>query len=174
MHQYTGLWRNAAVDAEIPQGNGLPSIKIKAGDRIWASFRSAHVNVRSLCSPSNPKHSNMHTYFIFAPQPNDFPNPSAVDPTRPRAAYNLNGTGFHGCPGVTYAEQTIAEILKVVFTLRNVRRAPGDAGRLAGYTTVVNETETNVYVQPDGTTSSWPGPMYLVVCLGYLFRLSDD
>ncbi|KAF8579879.1 heme peroxidase [Ramaria rubella] len=136
--QFTGLWRNAAVDAEIQQGSGLPSIKIKAGDRIWASFRNAHLN------------------------PTDFPNPTNVDPTRPKASYNLNGTGFHGCPGVSYAEHTIAEILKVIFGLKNVRRAQGDAGKLVGFTTVINETETNVYVQPNGTTSPWPGSMHLV------------
>ena len=50
-----------------------------------------------------------------------------------------------------------------MFKLQNVRRAPGDAGRLAGFTEIVNETESNVYIKPNGTTSPWPGPMYLVV-----------
>ncbi|KAJ7506939.1 heme peroxidase [Mycena galericulata] len=136
--QFTGLWRDVAADDVIPQGKGLPSMSVKAGDRIWASFRNAHIN------------------------PSDFPNPTTVDPTRPVESYNLNGTGFHGCPGVTYAEQTIAEIVKVVFKLKNVRRAAGDAGKLAGFKTVVNETETNVYLTPYGTTSPWPGSMYLV------------
>jgi linoleate 10R-lipoxygenase len=86
-----------------------------------------------------------------------------VDTTRPQSSYNLNGTGFHGCPGVAYAEHCIAEILKVVFGLKNVRRAPGDAGKLAGFRTIVHETETNVYLTPNGTTSSWPGSMHLVV-----------
>lgn len=101
--------------------------------------------------------------FSTSLQPLDFPNPHNVDPKRPKASYSLNGTGFHGCPGVTYAEQTIAEIVKVVFKLKNVRRAPGDAGKLAGFTTVVNETETNVFITPNGTTSPWPGSMYIVV-----------
>ncbi|KAK7036088.1 heme peroxidase [Favolaschia claudopus] len=135
--QFTGLWRGAAVDTVIPQGDGLPPLKIKAGDRIWASFKNAHIN------------------------PTDFPNPQTVDPTRPVGSYNLNGTGFHNCPGVTYAEQTIAEIVKVVFRLKNVRRAAGAPGRLAGFKTVVNETETNVYLTPYGTTSPWPGSMFI-------------
>ena len=49
------------------------------------------------------------------------------------------------CAGVEYAAETIAEILRVVFRLQNVRRAPGDAGRLSGFTEIVNETETNVW-----------------------------
>jgi hypothetical protein len=98
-------------------------------------------------------------------QPTDFPNPTTVDPTRPIGSYNLNGTGFHTCPGLTYAEQTIAEIVKVVFKLKNVRRAAGDAGRLAGFKTIINETETNMFMTPYGTTSPWPGSMFIVVRL---------
>ncbi|KAJ3760774.1 heme peroxidase [Lentinula raphanica] len=136
--QYTGLYRDAVVDATIPQGPGLEPLNIKAGDRIWASFKNAHRN------------------------PAEFPDPLKVDPTRPKSAYNLNGTGFHQCPGVTYAEQTIAEIVKVVFSLKNVRRAPGNAGKLGGFTIVKDETETNMYVKPNGILTTWPGSMYLV------------
>lgn len=109
--------------------------------------------------------------YCFPAQPSDFPNPTNVDPTRPLGSYNLNGAGFHGCPGLTYAEQTIAEIVKVVFKLKNVRRAAGDAGKLAGFKMVINETETNVYLTPYGTTTPWPGSMYLAVrfrCFGLI------
>ncbi|KAJ7058676.1 heme peroxidase [Mycena amicta] len=133
--QFTGLWRDVVADASIPQGAGQPAINVKAGDRIWASFRNAHI------------------------QPADFPNPTTIDPTRPKSSYHLVGTGFHVCQGQPFAEQTIAEIMKVVFRLKNVRRAPGDMGRLAGFKNVVNETETNVYLTEYGTTSSWPGSM---------------
>ncbi|KAJ7923789.1 heme peroxidase [Mycena leptocephala] len=136
--QFTGLWRDVAVDATIPQGKDLPPMNVKAGDRIWASFKNAHIN------------------------PTDFPNPTTVDPTRPIGSYNLNGAGFHTCPGLTYAEQTITEIVKVVFKLKNVRRAAGDAGRLAGFKTIINETETNMFMTPYGTTSPWPGSMFIV------------
>ncbi|KAL0959663.1 hypothetical protein HGRIS_011365 [Hohenbuehelia grisea] len=136
--QFPGLWRDVAVDSEIPQGDGLPSIKVKAGDRLWASFRNAHLN------------------------PKEFPNPTEVNPRRPKALYNLNGTGFHNCPGTTYAQQTIAEIVRVIFTLKNLRRAPGDMGKLQGFTEVIHDTETNFYVNRDGTVGAWPGSLMLV------------
>ncbi|KAJ7803765.1 heme peroxidase [Mycena olivaceomarginata] len=136
--QFTGLWRDVAADAAIPPRKRITPYERQAGDRIWASFKNAHIN------------------------PADFPNPTAVDPSRPLESYNLNGAGFHTCPGVTYAEQTIAEIVKVVFQLKNVRRAAGDPGKLSGFKTIINETETNVYLTPYGTTSPWPGSMYLV------------
>ena len=103
--------------------------------------------------------------FFFFFQPKEFPNPTTIDPNRPETSYNLNGAGFHNCAGVQYAVQTIAEILRVVFKLQNVRRATGDAGRLSGFTEIVNETETNVFIKPNGVTTPWPGPMYLVVSL---------
>jgi hypothetical protein len=43
--QVPGLWRSVAVDAQVPQGGTLPPLNVKAGDRIWASFRNAHLNV---------------------------------------------------------------------------------------------------------------------------------
>jgi len=136
--QFTGLWREAVVDTTVPQGPGLPAMEIKKGDRIWGSFKNAHLN------------------------PSEFPDPTPVNPHRPLSSYNLNGAGFHNCPGTTYSLLTFAEIVKVVFQLKNVRRAPGDAGRLKRFTEVINETETDFYVQRNGSTSPWPGSLYLV------------
>lgn len=59
---------------------------------------------------------------------------------------------------------SITEILKKVFALKNVRRAPGDAGKLKGFTEVIHETETEFYIQRNGTVGPWPGSMYIVVC----------
>ena len=157
--QFTGLWRDVAIDASIPQGDGLPPLQVQAGDRIWASFKNAHLDVccsHFFITGRNPLN------FLFV-QPKEFPNPTTIDPNRPKTSYNLNGSGFHNCAGVEYSVQTIAEILRVVFKLQNVRRAAGDAGKLSGFTEVVNETETNVFIKPNGTTSPWPGSMYLVV-----------
>jgi hypothetical protein len=87
-----------------------------------------------------------------------------ADPTRPASAYaTQNGTGFHVCPGVSLTELTMLEIVKAVFGLKNMCRAPGDAGLLAGFRQLVNETETKVYITLNGTTSAWPGSMTLVV-----------
>jgi len=79
------------------------------------------------------------------------------------ASYNLNGAGFHNCPGTAYAQLTIIEIVKAVFKLKNVRRAPGNAGKLHRFTEIINETETDFYVQRNGSVSPWPGSMHIVV-----------
>ena len=49
--QFTGLWRDAVVDASIPRGDDRPPLKVLAGDRIWASFKNAHLNVCSSLQP---------------------------------------------------------------------------------------------------------------------------
>ncbi|KAF9257706.1 heme peroxidase [Marasmius fiardii PR-910] len=135
--QVTGLYRDVAADASIPQGNGLPNLDVKAGDRLFGSLKNAHLNAT------------------------DFPNPTKVDPTRPASSYNYNGVGFHKCLGIAFAEQTITEIIRVVFSLKNVRRAPGNDGKLIGFTEIQNQTPTNVYVTDYGTTTPWPGSMIL-------------
>lgn len=58
---------------------------------------------------------------------------------------------------------TIVEIVRVIFSLKNIRRAPGNAGRLQKITSIKNETTTYQYVQPNGELSMWPGPMHVVV-----------
>ncbi|KAF9492298.1 heme peroxidase [Pleurotus eryngii] len=115
-----GIWRDVAVDTTIPQGGNLPPIEVKAGDRIWGSFRTAHLN------------------------PDDFPNPRAIDPRRAQ--------------GIV----VIAEMIKPIFALRNLRRAPGDAGVLPKYHDTVRETENTVYINRDGTTGPWPGSLHVV------------
>ena len=50
--QVTGLWREAAVDCAVEQGHGLPPLEVKVGDRLFSSFRNAHLNVCFAFSPS--------------------------------------------------------------------------------------------------------------------------
>ncbi|KAF5365312.1 hypothetical protein D9758_005455 [Tetrapyrgos nigripes] len=136
--QVTGLYRDVLADASIPQGNSLPNLDVKKGDRLFGSLKNAHLN------------------------PTDFPNPTTIDPTRPASSYSYNGVGFHKCLGIAFAEQTITAIVGVVFSLKNVRRAPGNDGKLVGFTELQNATPTKVYVTDYGTTTPWPGAMHLV------------
>ncbi|KAG6873168.1 hypothetical protein C0995_002017 [Termitomyces sp. Mi166 len=137
--QFSGLWRQAVVDTVIDQGPGLPPLEVKAGDWIRGSFRNAHLD------------------------PLAFPDPATVNPNRPAAAWNnLNGTGFDIYPGVSYCVLTITEIVKAVFSLKNVRRAPGNAGIMRGFAEIVHETETDFFIQRNGTVGMWPGSLNIL------------
>ena len=46
--QFAGLFRTAAKDCTVSQGDGLPDLHFKAGDVIFGSFKNAHLNVSSL------------------------------------------------------------------------------------------------------------------------------
>lgn len=113
-----------------------------------------------------------HTGFkeLTDSQPAEFPNPTSVDPTRPASSYNLNGAGFHNCPGVSFAAEAITEIVKSIFKLKNIRRAPGNAGKLHGFTEIVNQTETDYFIQRDGSVNFWPGSVQIVVCFFLLLQ----
>jgi linoleate 10R-lipoxygenase len=55
----------------------------------------------------------------------------------------LIGGGFHLCIGVDFAVKVITDTLKIVYSLKNVRRAAGDAGRLTGTTKKSNDVEVS-------------------------------
>ncbi|KAH7885086.1 heme peroxidase [Phlebopus sp. FC_14] len=131
--QFTGLWRVSKVASDVPGSD----VKLNPGDFIWGGFKKAHRN------------------------PADFPDPLTVDPTRDPSKYQLNGGGFHQCIGVAFAVRVIADTLKVVYSLKNVRRGPGDSGHMHKITKVINEVETNQYLESDGTLSDWPTPMII-------------
>ncbi|RDB17409.1 Psi-producing oxygenase A [Hypsizygus marmoreus] len=133
-----GLWREALVNADVPQGPGLPALHIKAGDRIWGSFRNAHLN------------------------PLDFPDPLTVDLHRPLLSYHLIGTGVKNDLWMMYSQQTLTEVVKAVFKLKNVRRAAGNAGKLTGFTEIIHDTERDFHIQRNGTATPWPGSMHIV------------
>lgn len=46
--QFGGLFRAAVADATVPQGGGFPDLSVKAGDLLFGSFKTAHLNVSSI------------------------------------------------------------------------------------------------------------------------------
>ncbi|SJL08734.1 related to Psi-producing oxygenase A [Armillaria ostoyae] len=136
--QFGGLFRYAVKDDVIPQGHGLPPVSIHPGDIIFASFKNAHRNL------------------------DDFPDPLKVNPTRPLDNYELQGCGFHGCPGVAFVQEAVPAMLRVIFSLPGIRRAPGQAGRLAGFTLNQFETDNNMYITSTGQWGPWPGSLQIM------------
>jgi linoleate 10R-lipoxygenase len=137
-------------------GHGKPDVVVQPGDIVVSSYKNAHLNVRfapklALCLA------------LTSLQPDDFPDPFAVNPRRPADSYHLQGSGFHECLGLNLSEQTIPEIIKVIFRLKNLRRAEGVAGRLAGFLLPSNGTDAPVYLDATGNITYWPGTMTLVV-----------
>ncbi|KZT00985.1 heme peroxidase [Laetiporus sulphureus 93-53] len=137
--QFGGLFRIATADDVVPQGQGFQPMQVKKGDMLFASFKNAHLN------------------------PDDFPDPETVNPRRPKSSYNIQGAGFHGCPGVDFVADTIPEIIRIIFRLPDLRRAPGPAGVCAGFALHQFDTDNDMYITSTGNVSPWPGSLQVVV-----------
>ncbi|KAG8753435.1 hypothetical protein FRC11_007438 [Ceratobasidium sp. 423] len=130
--QFPVLARIATTQDEIPQGTDQPSVSVEPGDRLFLSYRNAHLD------------------------PEFFPNPEAVDPHRPKENYGIQAVGVHGCPGLDTTEQFVAVILREIFKLKSIRRAPGVLGQLDGFDSDVLGTTVRSYIDDNGGISPWP------------------
>ena len=66
---------------------------------------------------------------------------------------------------------TIAEYVKIVFKLPGIRRAPGPSGQMKKINMIMNETDTDLYIQRNGTLSWWPGSLQLMVSTSIIFSI---
>ncbi|KAF7351919.1 Heme peroxidase [Mycena venus] len=148
----SGVWRDVVPDVMTPQDVGAPLMKTLQQFNSYLVTKpqvSMHVYLPSLCRAAK----------LIPLQPSHLPSPDLVDPPP------LSGSGTRKretCPWVSYTERIIVEIIRVVFSLKNVRPVPRCEGKLAAFKYIFNETETNIYITADGNTSRWPGSMYLV------------
>ncbi|KAK7695141.1 hypothetical protein QCA50_002331 [Cerrena zonata] len=136
--QFPGLLRQAAVTDTVDLGDGR-KVDVRAGDLIFSSFYNAQHNET------------------------DFPEPNKVNPRRPKESYQNQGSGFHICPGVDFTLMTATEVVKIIFKLPNIRRAPGAAGTMASYTIQqVPGTDNRMYLDNTSKETPWPGSLTVV------------
>lgn len=96
-----GPFRTCAEDFTFASGG-----KVKAGMQMLVSTQSAMFDPRRVTRPM------------------------AFDPKRPDKDYLLFGHGLHWCIGAPLAKAQITQTLKPLLQRRDLRRAPGSAGRL--------------------------------------------
>ncbi|KAI9860958.1 MAG: hypothetical protein M1813_005637 [Trichoglossum hirsutum] len=99
-----GLYRDAAESLVI-NDNGR-DVPVKAGDRVFVSFVGA------------------------SKDPKVYPNPDKLLLDRPIESYIHYGVGPHVCLGGDISKVALTAMLKTIGRLDNLRRAPGEQGRL--------------------------------------------
>lgn len=102
---WVGPWRYTARDATIARGTRRERL-VKAGTVVMPSTLSAMFDPEAVQSPNR------------------------FDTSRPHRDYLVFGYGIHQCIGAEIARIQIGESLRALFQKRNVRRAPGRAGRM--------------------------------------------
>ncbi|KAE8227785.1 hypothetical protein CF326_g7306 [Tilletia indica] len=131
-----GLPRQATKDVAINDGDR--NVFVKTGQRVVIGTSKAHLD------------------------PQAFPDPEKLDPHRPRENYILLGAGIHFCFGARLIGPAIAGMLKEIFKLPNVRRAPGRQGSFVQVTDkVADEVATHLFL--DHLSRESPMPTSLVL-----------
>ena len=89
-----------------------------------------------------------------------------MDPNRPRSAYKLHDIDqLLGFPGSRlFTEDILLSAIRAIFSLKNLRRAPGSEGRLASFDFEKpnHSTSTRVFLDDNGATTTWPGQLLVV------------
>ncbi|KAG8894697.1 hypothetical protein FRB99_001047 [Tulasnella sp. 403] len=135
--QAPGIFREAARDADVVEGNDVPSVKVTKGQRLFVSLYNAN-----------------HDPSVFGP------DPSAIDPTRSPDVYMTFGSGMHKCLGQWFVLSVMPQVMRSIFTLKNVRRAPGESGKLNRFQQrLYGSTPGNLYIDARGNVTPWPASM---------------
>ncbi|KAJ3150057.1 hypothetical protein HDU86_006781 [Geranomyces michiganensis] len=125
-----GLPRMCTQDTKFHDGDKV--LDIKKGEKVLIAISKASMD------------------------PKAFPNPEKLDPKRPRQSYLLLGWGLHFCFGARLVTATLATMMKEIFKLKNIRRAPGRAGHLAKISEDLAGIDAKLYL--DRNCSETPIP----------------
>ncbi|KAL8280760.1 hypothetical protein RQP46_006764 [Phenoliferia psychrophenolica] len=135
-----------------PQAPGIPRIanesgSFKDGSQV-VTFQKGDMIFASLYSSGR--------------DPAKFPHPDEVDITRDPALYNVFGAGMHNCLGSKLVRYSMVAMIKEVFKLKNVRRAPGAPGSLFRFTSEVAATPVQTYLTASSALVPFPVSLSVV------------
>ncbi|KAG8731386.1 hypothetical protein FRC11_004322 [Ceratobasidium sp. 423] len=131
--QAPGIFRD--VTTEVTLQDGEKALHLTPHNRLFVSLANSNLD------------------------PKAFEDPHTVNPDRPREAYNLFGFGMHKCMGDQFTERTMPAVIKSIFKLKNVRRAPGESGKLRSFTQDLHGTKQTMFLSARGLVTPWPASM---------------
>ncbi|CEL56219.1 prostaglandin-endoperoxide synthase 2 [Rhizoctonia solani AG-1 IB] len=131
--QAPGIFRD--VTTEVTLQDGEETLRLTPHNRLFVSLANSNLD------------------------PEAFENPHTVNPDRPREAYNLFGYGMHKCMGDQFTERTMPAVIKSIFKLKNIRRAPGESGKLRSFTQDLHGTKQTMFLNAKGLVTPWPASM---------------
>ncbi|KAF8512919.1 linoleate diol synthase [Gautieria morchelliformis] len=148
----------AAADAQL-QGYAREALRLDPSIRGTLRHPQQEGNVDGVkVSQDRP------LYLSFANanlDPDVFINPSQIDPSRPLEGYLSLNDAIFGALGGQFVEKMIAQVLRAVFSLKNVRRTAGPSGTLKRVVSVANGTANYEYLDINRELSPWARSMVL-------------
>jgi linoleate 8R-lipoxygenase / 9,12-octadecadienoate 8-hydroperoxide 8R-isomerase len=133
MRATAGLFRDAAVDAEVQDGD--KTVKIPKGHRLLVNMVKASMD------------------------PAVFPDPEEVKLDRDLKSYIHYGWGPHQCAGLETSQVALSTMFKAVMKLKGLKRAPGLQGEVKKIPAPYGYT---IYMQPDWS-GFYPIPMTMKI-----------
>ncbi|KIM34230.1 hypothetical protein M408DRAFT_59813 [Serendipita vermifera MAFF 305830] len=129
-----GVMREATPSSSYAQTNGTVT---QGTERVFISLKKAMADA------------------------NAYPNPASVTLNRPKEQKLLLGDGCSKLLGEEYILDVGVQVLKAVFSLKNLRRAPGPSGTLRRYVQSCHGTPQYYYLDQKQKVSLWPTSMLL-------------
>ncbi|KAK4702162.1 linoleate 10R-lipoxygenase, partial [Phenoliferia sp. Uapishka_3] len=135
-----------------PQAPGIPRVATKDG-----SFMDGEKEVKY--SQGDMIFASMYT---CGRDPLIFPEPNVVDITRDKSLYRVFGSGIHSCLGSKLVAVSMVAMIREVFKLKNLRRAPGSPGVLNRFHAEIANTPVPIYISPQSTLTPFPVTLSIV------------
>ncbi|KAI0094227.1 heme peroxidase [Irpex rosettiformis] len=144
--------RKAAAPSAVPAAKDQPDVAVGTDDIVFVSLEKA------------------------GQDPAVFSDPTVINPQREPSKFYLQASGLDNELGKWILEEIAPQLLRSIFKKKNLRRAEGVAGRLAGASLDKQGTDIPFYLDSRGLVSSWPGSLTVVVSLKFnlLCRSSAD
>jgi len=131
-----GITREVGSSMLVPSQS--EPLELHPGDLVFFSLKKANLDgPESHASRIHPDIENSHNYDVFL------------------------GDGVARLLGENFVLTTAAHTLKTIFSLKNIRRAPGPSGQLRRYTQWLHGTPQHFYLDTKQRTTLWPTSMLL-------------
>lgn len=168
------------VTREVGSSMFVPGVSqrvdLHAGDKVFLSLKKANLDEVCTCI-SILESLDLNKRFIQPEShaPRNYPavdNPHNYDVFLGDGVIRLLGENFVFMVGILIlhrnalhltSNQTAAHILKIIFSLKNIRRAPGPSGQLRRYTQSLHGTPQYFYLDTKQRPTVWPTSMLLQV-----------
>ncbi|KAF9259925.1 linoleate diol synthase [Marasmius fiardii PR-910] len=91
-----------------------------------------------------------------------YPNPDSFEPTRPNTHHLFTDDGIYRCLGEKLTEQIMGQVLKAIFSLKNIERGPDQSGKLKRFKDHTRPELNWAYLDDAKKVSAWPTSLHIL------------